>query len=147
MTETPTGHRLVVEQIEGSDDDPEYTCTVVCLNPAHCYGWEECTGEHKGYDPDSPVSSAYDKFDEDVEIHGVLHEWKHGYGWCVRFDGCVVADHVDGGWTDSGDEIAREHGVGTYEVDDEWYDATDLTLLFVSRIPAEVDSPLPLPHN
>lgn len=53
----------------------------------------------------------------EYEFHGVLHEWRAGYGWTVPYPGCVVAGAVE----DLPDGI--DTGVdGTYPVEAEWDD-------------------------
>ena len=128
------GHHLIVTKgPDWTEDDPEYRWTVTCLNPNACNGWQECPEDHNGYDPKDKDSLAYDEW-EDVEIHGVLHEWHWGHGWTVPYEGCCVADNLNcWGGVDSADDIAQEHGVGTHVVDDDW-DDTDLTLTWVKTI-------------
>lgn len=98
-----------------------YECTV----PGGCGGWEECCDPagHEGFDPEDETSPAYDQH-EDVEIHGVLHEWRWGYEWTVPFVGCVVKE---GGY-DPPEELYQrgedgwELPVGRWVVEDEWHD-------------------------
>lgn len=76
------------------DHETEYLTRIECSNPAACPGWQECrSGDHAGFDPDDERSPAFDEF-EDVEIHGVLHDWRRGY-WTVPFKGCPVVANFD----------------------------------------------------
>ena len=110
-------HFLVVTETEDSTtEDPDYSVSVSCSDPANCDGWVECAEEHGDIDPDGN--------DEDVEIHGVLHDWQYGHGcWSISYPGCVVAwDFDQRGGTDSAWDIAYAYNAGRHEVDVEWGD-------------------------
>lgn len=135
------GHHLIVTKSDDwTEDEPDFDHDVVCLDPPSCGGWQECLDPHE-VDGVSAAEGPYDSpedapwcDEEEFTFHGVLHEWRYGYGWTVPFPGCVVAanDHV----CDSAYDIGRRHGEGTYVVDDEW-DDTYCTLLYVG--PARED--------
>lgn len=106
------------------DEDRE-GFTIECADPAHCAGWIECTGDHTGYDPEDEESPAFDEW-EDVEIHGVFHDWRRGYGWTVPYPGCVVAAEAveapDELWERvDGDYLLKP---GRWVVDDDWDDTS-----------------------
>ena len=107
----------------------EYVTRIECSDPAACPGWEECRGgDHAGFDPDDEESAAYDQY-EDVEIHGVLHEWKWGYGWTVPFAGCPVAANFDGDIY----ELPTPLRPGKWRLEDEW-DGEDVYLTVVAEV-------------
>jgi hypothetical protein len=115
-----SGHALLIEHADShTEDDPHFKSTVYCLTPAKCEGWEECAGDHTGYDPNDEDSPAYDQ-EEDVEIHGVLHNWHGSHGWTTPFVGCVVA--ANDGIHDAVYEIGRYDGAGLHLIDTEWED-------------------------
>lgn len=118
-------------------DDPATKWTIECSDPSACEGWEECPGEHGGFDPNDEDSPAFDEY-EDVEIHGVPHEWRWGYGWTVPYAGCPV---MGGSADDAPAEVAAAQGVGRWEVDADW-DDTDCYLILV---PQSTDQELPTP--
>lgn len=142
------GHLLTVtKHADWHEDEPYWDGSITCQAPSLCNGWWEC-GEPHEVDGVSAADGPYDSecpgehgvstdraghlpwCDEDeFEFHGVLHTWRYGNGWTVPYDGCVVqtadiAEYVD--------DIAREHGEGTFVVDDEW-DDTSVYLHFVTR--------------
>lgn len=123
------GHILTITTTEDhTADDPDYRWDVECLAPEKCDGWQECLEPHE-VDGKSAASGPYD-CDEDApwcdedeyEFHGVLHTWRWGNGWTVPFEGCVVS--ANDSTCDSVYDIAREHGAGRYQVDDDWDDET-----------------------
>ena len=63
--------------------------SIECLDGNGCSGWIECDGDHAGYDPEDEASPAFDCY-EDVEIHGVPHDWQWDYAWTIPYEGCVV---------------------------------------------------------
>ena len=133
----PTLQHILVVSAEGPHrwsgqfrdhlDVENYDWTLFCPGSSHCSGWQECTGDHTGYDPDDLDSVACDKYDEEVVIHGVAHEWKYGWGWTVPYVGCPV--QASGTLGDDAHEILMTYGPGAYLVDDEWYDDTEVRLL------------------
>lgn len=114
-------------------DDPD-SYTIECPGKPACSGWIECDGDHEGYDPEEEASPAYDEWD-DVEIHGVLHDYKWGHGWTVPHPGCVVADawnvEPPGGLWDRETDAYKP---GRWLVDDDW-DDTDVQLILVGPEP------------
>lgn len=154
MSETTVKREHVLTVTKHADwhpDDPYWVWDVACATPDLCGGWWECLNPHE-VDGVSAADGPYDGdetlpwCDEDeFEFHGVLHTWRYGHGWTVPYDGCVVQT------ADLGDdvcEIAREHGPGSYVVDDDW-DDTDCRLGFVR--PAEpapaTDTPTAPPNE
>ena len=101
----------------------EYESAVVCPGPKYCHGWQECDGDHTGYDPEDEESPAFDQY-EDVEIHGVLHEWKCGHNWTVPYKGCVLEGRA-WPWGDNVHDILMTYGPGEYVIDEDW-DDTDV---------------------
>lgn len=84
----------------------------------------------------APTTATWDDpwCDEDEFVfHGVPHTWRYGYGWTVPFEGCVV--DANDSCVDEAYDIAREHGPGTHEVDDDW-DETTCYLIWVRTIEA-----------
>ena len=124
---TVTRDEDYIARFGDSPHDPAIKWAIECSDPAACPGWVECPENHTGYDPEDEESPAFDQY-EDVMIHGVVHEWRTGYGWTVPFDGCPVRD---GGGDDASD-IAHEKGVGRWEVYDDW-DDTDCYLTVVPQ--------------
>lgn len=94
-----------------------YVVSVSCADPAGCPGWEECREDHAGYDYDDPNSPAYGE-DEGVLIHGVLHDYRHGWGWVIDYPGCPVLGFAP---DQDFDEIDRTRP-GTYLLDVDWDD-------------------------
>lgn len=116
-----TGHVLTIKPNDfHTEDDPSWDWEVACTRPERCNGWEECSKDHPGMDPTDEESPAYDQY-EDVEIHGILHEWQWSYGWTVPYVGCIVNSGL-ADLFDSVYEIARDSGPGEYRVDDDWDD-------------------------
>lgn len=111
----------------------DYSLSIRCNG---CSGWQECDGDHTGFDPEDEDSPAFDRY-EDVEIHGESHEWKWGHSWTVPYVGCVLAGND--GWQDSAYEILRTYGPGEYAIDEDW-DDTDVYIMAVSMADG---SPLP----
>jgi hypothetical protein len=108
-------HTLTItESDHWTHEDPDWDFKITCWAPSTCEGWIECSGDHAGYDPEDEESPAFDEY-EDVEIHGLLHEWRNN--WVVPFPGCIV-DASE--WIDDAREIARQEGPGTYWVASEW---------------------------
>ena len=154
----PRGHILTV--VKSNDFDPEspdFDFSIECLNVDECGGWTVCDEKHEvagrsalcgpyecdcggedgpsclGDEPgegNHPRPPWYDQ--EDFEFHGIVHEWKYGHGWAVPFKGCVVADNDY--VCDSAHEIALKHGCGRHEVDDEWDDDFECTLVHVRAL-------------
>ena len=73
--------RPVTEQ----DRADYYAWRVVCSDPAGCPGWVECTETHEVDD------DPWGDFDRYL-FHGVMHDWRAGYGWTVDYAGCPVED-------------------------------------------------------
>lgn len=125
-------------------DMGEWGASITCY-PGGCNGWQECREEHSvdGYtgENDGPDDSDEDApwaDEEEFEFHGVLHEWRSGWGWTVPFNGCVVS--VADSLSDFADNILREYGPGEYLVDDDWGDDSLDDLMAVSMVDG---SPLP----
>ncbi|QTJ65003.1 hypothetical protein HYG77_04905 [Rhodococcus sp. ZPP] len=123
-------------ELEGADIEFDYD--LECPGQPHCNGWMECEKPHEfdGFDaangPDDCIDGCGD--DEDApcdcenlpwsglfefEFHGVVHTWRHGYGWTVPYRGCVVLDN-DG--LETADEITIDQPPGRYLVNDDWQD-------------------------
>lgn len=127
------GHLLHVTTGGGHTiQEPEWKFSIECVDPTSCGGWQECDGDHDGYDPEEETSPAYDE-EEDVLIHGVLHEWR--YGWTIPYEGCPVADALNWSTIDSAWDLAQQHGAGVHVVDDDW-DDTYCTLMWVRTLPS-----------
>lgn len=107
--------------VTNEDRETAYVAVLECSDPAACPGWIECRESHEGFDPEEEDSPAYDMY-EDVEIHGVLHDWRWGYGWTLEYAGCplIMAE------PDVPDDIPMDR-TGKYLVDAEW-DDTDCHL-------------------
>ena len=71
-----------------------YHLAVECATPGGCGGWQECDGDHTGYDPDDEESPAYDQWDG-VMIHGVEHEWQYDHVWAIPYIGCPFQEHSE----------------------------------------------------
>lgn len=82
-------------------------------------GQPSCLGEDGGEHP-----PWYDQ--EDFEFHGVMHTWRHGHGWTVPYDGCIVRYNSSYDLPYEYDELP----LGEHEVDAEW-DDTGCTLVLV----------------
>lgn len=130
---------VVVDQGEIVD----YNTTLTCF-PGGCEGWQECREGHKveGYDEDANVGP-YDCAEEapwadkdEFVFHGVMHEWRYGWGWTVPFQGCVLAvnDFSDGAY-----DIMVAFGPGEYLIEDEWDD----TEVWIYALSMADGSPLP----
>jgi hypothetical protein len=143
------GHLLTItKSSDWHEDEPYWDWSVTCVAPDRCGGWQECGKKHEvdgtsatdgPYDGDCPGGHGVSTdraghlpwCDEDeFEFHGVWHTWRYGNGWTVPYPGCVVQTADIGEYAD---DIAREHGEGTYVVDDEW-DDTSCYLTFVTRV-------------
>lgn len=116
--------------------------TIECLAGNGCNGWIECREPHTvgkldategpyDCDPDMPWSD-----EEEWEFHGVLHEWRWGYGWTVPYPGCVVAAQGCDAPDDLWEVVDGEHRLkpGRWLVDDDW-DDTDCYLTLVGPSP------------
>lgn len=115
------------------------TYSIQCPDPKHCVGWMECNRRHickhghsagDGFDEnseDGPCPGHDDddlpncfSGDEEFQFHGEWHTYRYGWGWTVRWPGCVVAD-ADWDYGDvDGDRLPR----GEYEVNDDWDDTS-----------------------
>ena len=106
--------------------------SIECLDGNGCSGWIECDGDHAGYDPEDEASPAFDCY-EDVEIHGVPHDWQWDYAWTIPYEGCVV----QGANVDPPDELYEHETVqyrpGRWVVDADW-DYTDCCYLTLSGL-------------
>lgn len=131
-------HLTITPDDDGDDfDTPGWQFEITCLAPTKCGGFQECPDEHQvagvsaADGPDADESAPW--FDEEeFEFHGVMHEWRYGFGWTVPFDGCVVSDALN--WNcDSAADIADRHGAGVHVVDDEWDDSS-CTLIWVKTV-------------
>lgn len=121
-----------IRPVTDEDRADAWTWHVECSDPAACPGWIECAKDHPGMDPDDEDSPAFDKHDEEVEIHGVMHTWIWGYNWTVPFVGCPVAEDRDHDIPDGiPTPLARP---GRYPVETEW-DETDCTLMLIEPTP------------
>lgn len=131
-----SGHLLHVEATaDHTPKKPDWSFSIQCVKPESCGGWQECGQPHGSgtlsadlgpweADPLAPWGE-----EEEFTFHGVLHEWRYGYGWTVPYDGCPVADSLN--WSnDDAWDIARHHGVGTHVVQDEW-DDTSCSLIWI----------------
>lgn len=99
-----------------------------------CPGWHgpHTDPEHdKQMEIESPQHWPWCEEDE-FEFHGELHTWRTGWGWTVKYPGCVVVSND--GVCDSAYDIGQTHGEGLYLVDDDWYDESDVNLIYVSRV-------------
>jgi hypothetical protein len=114
----PSGWSGTPDEIE--DDDYEFA--VECDRKG-CDLWIEC--DHKIH-----LTKPGER-DEEIE-HGVIHREMEG-GWCVPMPGCAY--QINGLENDAVWDIARDHGVGRYEVDLDWWDWGSATLVLVRRIP------------
>lgn len=114
-----------IRPVTTDDQADAYHARIECSDPIACPGWIECFGDHTGMDPEDEDSPAFDQW-EDVEMHGVEHEWQSGYGWTIDYRGCPVADRDD--W-DVPDGIPMDRP-GHYLVDVDWDDTyCHLTLI------------------
>ena len=118
-------HVLVIDDTENNG------WTFECPGQPACSGWEECRDPagHEGFDPEDEDSPAFDEY-EDVEIHGVFHEWQWGYGWTVPFVGCVVDENGCDLPYELWDREQDRYKPGRWIVNDDW-DDTDCTLILV----------------
>lgn len=127
------------------------TWSIRCEDPENCDGWQECFESHvcehgrdasRGYDEDSespgicPGGGPDDACDcwaglEDFEFHGIMHTYRWGYGWTIKYPGCVVAAARD--FTDAPDYWESKPR-GEYEIRDDW-DDEQLTLYFPDEPP------------
>jgi hypothetical protein len=120
-------HLLTITPTEDhTEEDSDYRFEITCHEPEKCNGFWECMEPHK-VDGKSAAAGPYDcSYDDpwcdedEFEFHGVVHTWHYGWGWTVPYPGCVVAANEH--WTDDAWDIAREHGPGVHEVDDDWND-------------------------
>ncbi|WP_087005977.1 hypothetical protein [Gulosibacter sp. 10] len=126
------------------DRSNAYTYSVECTVSGGCGGWQECGKPHEvdGVDAsdgpwETPCSCAYVEADhhsipwcgeEEFEFHGVLHEWRWGYGWTVPYTGCIIRDYPP----ELPDGIDTERD-GRWLVDDDW-DDTDCYLVLVREL-------------
>ena len=150
MTDPTTLHTLTITApdkpiaFEGSwgrtgYDLGDFTSSVTCI-PGGCHGWQECREDHAGFDPEDEESPAFDLIEDDeIEIHGVIHTWRYGWGWTVEFPGCVVA--ANDAVHEYAEEILQEYGPGAYLVDDDWDDSS----LTLDAVGLADGSPLPEP--
>lgn len=119
-----TGYLTRLEEMgrEITDEIREdaWTHSIECSDPSDCPGWQECPESHAGMDPDEEDSPAYDQY-EDVEIHGVLHDWKSEYGWTVPFEGCPVVECA-AFWGNDVDGKYDPNRPGRYLLDVKWDD-------------------------
>ena len=132
--------RPVTEQ----DRADQYAVHIECTVPGGCGGWEECREPHE-VDGVSAADGPYDTVcscadaeatacsipwcgHDEFEFHGVLHEWRSGYGWTVDFDGCVLAAYPDFELPD-GIDTTRD---GKWRVEDDW-DDTDCYLNLIGE--------------
>lgn len=131
------GHLLTITKSDDwHEDEPCWDWSLTCQAPNLCGGWWECSETHEvdglsaSDGPYACETSAPWCDEDEFEFHGVTHTWRYGWGWTVPYEGCVVqtADIGDGV-----DDIAREHGEGTYEVDDDW-DETSCYIAFGTRV-------------
>lgn len=133
----PIGHTVVVEvdQVYAArfpELPVEYRWSLQCSDPGVCPGWTECTGDHAGFDPEDDASPAYEKWDDDVMIHGAPHEYRYGHGWTVPDPGCPVVNNASFGSTDLPDGVDMTRP-GRWEVDPDW-DDTECTLALVREL-------------
>jgi hypothetical protein len=122
-------------------DQPDWDWSITCSTPDRCNGWWECRETHEvgGLSAadgpfDCELDAPWSELDE-FDFHGVPHVWRYGYGWTVRYPGCVVqtADVSDEVWN-----IATSKGPGVYVVDDDWDDTTCyLTLVAPTTHPTD----------
>ena len=126
-----TGKYGTIDEFDGLD------WSIGCPSTTGFEGWQECTGDHAGFDVDDEDSPAYD-LDGEIEIHGVLHE--HNYvGWTVPFEGCVVSEND--ALSDYVYDIAKVYGPGDYLIEDDW----DEYEMNISALCMVDGSPLPEP--
>lgn len=94
-----------------------------------CNGWIECLEcrEVPSYDDDSWGDT---QDDEERELHGVEHMWRHEAGWVLPYPGCVISEKDIG---DDVQDIALQYGPGDYFVEDDWWDTYHVTITAVSR--------------
>lgn len=138
LTITLDGPPTRYESRWGSHVEIPMRYSITCY-PGGCNGWQECWEDHTGFDPDDEASPAFDAISGDeIEIHGVPHEWRDGWGWTVPYPGCVLAAQDLG---DYAEDIGLEYGPGAYLVDDDWDDGE----ANISPISMADGSPLPEP--
>lgn len=120
-------HHLVVrstlpDDFAGPPSTEDLAWTVACLRPDDCHGWTECPQDHPCtcHDPDELAD-----LDEHV-FHGQRHVRQGVRGWALPMDACPVVDVADRCGCETAEVIARENGVGTFEVD---ADCLDLFLV------------------
>lgn len=114
-----------------------------CVDPSTCVGWMDCHRQHicqHGHEivhdelsPDGPCPGVVDDncipyYDDEAQFHGEWHTHRWGYGWTVRWPGCVVGD---ADW-DYGDVDADRLPIGEYGVNDDW-DDTWVTLALATE--------------
>lgn len=115
----PAGWSGTPNQIE--DDDYEFD--VECDRKG-CDLWIEC--DHKIH-----LTKPHERDSDEIE-HGVVHRQLEG-GYCVPMDGCAY--QINGLEDDSVWDIAREHGVGRYQVELDWWDWGSASLVLIQRRP------------
>lgn len=110
--------------VTAEDRAEAYAWRIVCSDPEACPAWVECEKDHAGYNPDDEDSVVFDCHEDEVLIHGVIHEWRWGYGWTVAYPGCpvAVADY------DLPEGVSLDRP-GFYPVDVDWDD--DLCSVFL----------------
>lgn len=140
-----TTHILTVsEDLKYSAQFPDFPktshVTLDCPENNGCSGWVECQEDHvidgkTVGDPDDPEETDEDDpwaGAEEFEIHGVLHTWQGGYGWCVDIVGCAVT-YSD--W--EAPDHAHDLPYGNYEVDAEW-DEEVVILTYADQLVGEL---------
>lgn len=95
-----------------------YRWRIECGDRAACPAWVKCDGVHADMDPEDEDSPAYDLW-EDVEIHGVVHQWRWGHSWTISLVGCAAEGRE--GLMDLPDGIAHDRP-GRWLVDVDWDD-------------------------
>lgn len=118
-----------IRRVARKDVEDGYAAFIECSDPASCPGWIECDEDHSGFDPDDENSPAYDMYDDPVMIHGVEHEWRHGHGWTVEYEGCPV----ERGCADLDTDAMDMTRPGRYLLDEDW-DDTDCYLTVVREV-------------
>lgn len=130
-------HILVVEKDETyaerfPDFPEERVFRLECPDGNGCAGWSECRKPHTVNGKDASAGPyECDEFDpwydlDEFTFHGVLHTWHSGFDWTVPYDGCVV----DGNDWEPPDG-AFDLPYGRYEVEDDWWDETSVTLFLI----------------
>lgn len=140
-----TQARLDAGEYVFPEDVESHEHSIVCPYTGGCGGWVECRQPHEVdgksascgpeeciCDHEQPSCLGEDGGEhppwydqEDFEFHGVMHTWRHGHGWTVPYDGCIVLYN-------SSYDLPHEYELplGEHEVDAEW-DDTDCTLVLV----------------